>query len=167
MTRRGFSIIESMIATTVLATAVVGIASALATSHQQNQFLREQGVMLQLGRSLAEEIAAITFTDELDGFGNGWADRNFDRRTYDDIFDYDGYTDQSPFESLAAGGAAVDYAGAYRRSVTVTPLATPTTPAASVAVSRLAKVTITVSAPSGRRVELSRWVGRVDMERDD
>lgn len=165
MHRNAFTIIESMLATVVLATAVLGISSALGVSHQQNQTLRERGILLQLAGSLAEEVASTPFTNSTGGFGNGWAANNKNRRTYDDVYDFDGYADQSPFDSMIATGQQMDYQGNYRRSVKVEALATPAAAAASQVASNFARVTISALAPSGRKVSIQRWVARVDVER--
>ena len=163
--RNAFTIVESMLASVVLATAVVGISGALATSYQQNSSIRERGTLVLLARSLSEEIAGTPYTNALGLFGDGWAAGKKDRRQYDDVFDYNGFTDRSPFTSISATGISLDYGADYSRIVTVQPLATPSTTAASPALGQFARVTVRVQSPSGHQVTLNRWVARVDIER--
>ncbi|HRK30428.1 MAG TPA: prepilin-type N-terminal cleavage/methylation domain-containing protein [Tepidisphaeraceae bacterium] len=162
--RSGFTMIESMIASTVLATVVIGISTALMSSHQQTTAMREQSMLLQLTRSLIEEIASTPFTDAADGFGGGWTALNRDRRTYDDIYDWHGYADASPFQSMTVSGAPLDYPANYRRSVIVEPLLATLAPAPTLAGSELAQVTVTATSPAGRQYQLRRLVSRVKME---
>ncbi len=163
--RNAFTIVESMLASVVLATAVLGISSGLATSYQQNGSIRERGIMVQLARSLSEETASMPYTNALGLFGGGWNAGQKNRRLYDDVFDFDGYTDQSPFTSIATTGIALDYGADYSRTVKVEPLATPSTTAISPELSNFARVTVCVRSPSGHQVTLHRWVARVDIKR--
>lgn len=163
--RKAFTLAESMLATVVLATAVAGVSTALASSYQNQSVMRERGVMLQAGRSLVEEIACIQFTQPDGNIGGGWGSGNAERTEYDDIFDYENYEDQSPFPSLQFKGETFDPGAGYKRKVTIEKRATSSTSAASIATTNIAVVRVEVTGPSGRKMVFARWVPRMNTER--
>lgn len=121
-TCKGFTLIESLIASVVLAVAVVGIAGTLAASYQNSRDEISSAEATQLARQLMEEISARPFKiaeGELNA--TGWSGGNTNRATYDDISDYDGYTDESTSITMLDGSTqSFGTAGPYTRSVTVT-----------------------------------------------
>jgi Tfp pilus assembly protein PilV len=95
----GFTLAESLIASVVLAIAVVGVATTIAASHQQSRQLQIQAATVAAARQLMEEIAAKPLVDS--DPTPGWPVVT-DRSLYDTVADYSGYTDASPLQSLAA-----------------------------------------------------------------
>ena len=57
----GFTLVESLIATVILAIAVVGIAGTLAATYQQSKEQTSSAEATQLARQLMEEISAKPF----------------------------------------------------------------------------------------------------------
>src|SRR5688500_16844146 len=123
----GYTLAESMIASVVLAVAVVGIAGTLAASYQQDTVRGNTTTALNLAQQLMEEIAAKPIelpaaqTDK-----PGWPQGQTDRRQYDTIGDYAGYADFSS-TIQAADGSLVNLSngGSYQRSVSVQSGAVP------------------------------------------
>lgn len=163
--RRGFTLAESMLAAVVLATAVVGVAGSIAAAHQQNRVLREQGTMLQAARSLLEEVSLLPVATSGANQSNGWSGGETDRSAYDDVFDYNGYSDSSPFKSMHPKGSDMDLGTGYTRRVSVKPYVTLTVPAATTLLGNFAEIRVTVRSPGGRELTLSRWHSRVTIER--
>ncbi|MCS7034281.1 MAG: prepilin-type N-terminal cleavage/methylation domain-containing protein, partial [Phycisphaerae bacterium] len=100
--RPGFTLAESMIAVVIVGMVAAALAGVLAAAYQQQAFAREQSAMLQAARALLEEIAALPFTEPDGSNGGGFLDGNMDRATYNDLFDFDGYSDLSPFRGLGS-----------------------------------------------------------------
>lgn len=159
--RGGFTLLESLIASVVLMISVVGIASTLASSSSESDSMNEMTTMVALGRQLLEEIAAKPFpiagTTTVVGYTSG----NHNRSTYDDVSDYDGYTDSSPFTTLS--GSTVATAGIYRRAVAFTRRTNPSdTPSST---GNFGLITVTVTAPSGATSKFSLIVSAINRSR--
>jgi hypothetical protein len=89
----------------------------------------------------------------------GYSGGNSDATTYDDIDDFNGYTDAVSTEQVIGQTTAGD-ARTYTRTIEITPNAW------SVAPGDCKRVTVTVTPPSGRPVTLSRLVTAADPERE-
>jgi Tfp pilus assembly protein PilV len=89
--RRGFTLIEGLIATVILAFSVVSVSAMLSAAHQQSDLLESRSRASNLALSLLEEIRARPF-DPPNALSNGFANGNSTRSTYDDLTDYQGYT---------------------------------------------------------------------------
>jgi Tfp pilus assembly protein PilV len=159
--RAGYTLAESLIASVVLAASVVGIAGTLAASYQQNTVRGNTTTALNLAQQLMEEIAAKP-VELASGLTNkpGWSNGQTDRRQYDTIDDYDGYTDFSG-SVQSANGTTLDLSngGTYQRTVSVTSGAVPsglTGPA-----SDFLLVTVTVSMPHNQSTSVSQLFTRV------
>ncbi len=160
LARGGFTLVESLIASVVLATAVVGIAGTLAASYQQSRDQVSSAEATQLARQLMEEISAKPFevptgTADTAGFASG----NINRATFDDVSDYHGFTDQSTsIKTLGGATQSFGAAGPYTRSVTVTSGAVPSGHTAPAGDFKLAKVSVT--RPRGEPVVLCKVFAR-------
>jgi Tfp pilus assembly protein PilV len=157
----GFTLAESLIASVVLAIAIVGIAGTLAASYQQSNARGNTTTALNLAQQLMEEVAAKSI-DPPAGQANkpGWAQGQTDRRLYDTIDDYHGYADFSG-TIQAANGSTVNLSngGSYQRSVNVESGAVPaglTGPAAD-----FVMVTISVNMPDNQVIRVSQLFTRV------
>jgi len=118
--QRGFTLIESLIATVVLAAAVVGIAGTLASTYQQQKDQVSASEATQLARQLMEEISAKPFVAPAGSNIAGWSAGNKNRATYDEIADYDRFADDSTaIKTLAGDTQSVGSMGPYYRSVKV------------------------------------------------
>jgi len=145
-----------MIASVVLAVAVVGVAGMLTASYQQSRDLVATSEATALARQLMEEISGKPFAVAAAETDNpGYSVTNTNRATFDDVDDYDGYTDVSTsLKTLSGATQSIGTAGPYTRSVTVTNGVVPTGHTATAANFKLVKVTVT--RPSGSPVVISK-----------
>src|SRR5688500_16411008 len=123
----GYTLAESMIASVVLAASVVGIAGTLAASYQQNTVRGNTTTALNLAQQLMEEIGAKPVELPAGQTNNpGWSNGQTDRRQYDTVDDYNGYTDFSSAVQAANGTTVnLNNGGTYQRTVSVQSGATP------------------------------------------
>lgn len=157
--RPAFTLAESLIASVVLALGVVGLSGTLAGSYQQTTALRQTATAVALGRQLLEEIAAKPLADPTTGStATGPGPGETSRALFDNVGDYDRYTDASTAMPTLAGGS-VDATGGevYTRQVSVSLGASPTGDSTSPGTD-FALVTVTVTTPAGQTVWLSRVV---------
>lgn len=127
--RRGVTLMESLIASVVLAVAVVGISGTLVATSQQAKEVDDSAIVNSLANALMEEVLAKPFTAPTTGDKGGWDTGNRSRSTYDNMADFHHYTDTSPFTSI--GGRVLDpgTGNAYTREVQFEYRDTPSTPA--------------------------------------
>ena len=160
MTRGAFTLAESLIASVVLAIAVVGVAGTIAASHQQTAALEEDSIAVAAARQLMEEIAAkpLAAADATPG----WSLGQKDRALYDTIGDYHGLDETSPVATLEGVKMTIG-SRTFVRRVTVT---YPTSVfGTTVAAGEFAQIEVTVKGPVGRAVTLKRLVARTTRER--
>jgi Tfp pilus assembly protein PilV len=161
--RRGFTLVEGLMASVILAAAVIGIAGSLGASYKQNSVTEDSGVALDLARELMEEVSAKPF-DPPSGTNAAGYPSVTDRKLYDTIDDYNGYHDSSDAipmwngSTIDAGNGTV-----YTRSVTVTAGSRPTGYTGST--SDFALVTVTVTAPTGQTYCISQLCTRYTVVR--
>jgi Tfp pilus assembly protein PilV len=161
--RGGFTLVEGLMASVILAAAVIGIAGSLGASYKQNAIAEDSGVGLDLARELMEEVAAKPFDPPTATNAAGYPTVT-DRKLYDTIDDYNGYHDSS--DSIPMwNGSTVDAGngGVFTRSVSVQQNARPTGLTGNI--SDFAMVTVTVTAPSGQVYSLSQLCTRVTVVR--
>src|SRR4051812_36526544 len=113
---RGFTLAEALIASVFLAIAVLGVASTLAASSRTAANLSQCGNCQALARGLLEEVSSKSFTTQPNP---GFSAPALDRSTYDDIGDYDTYTDNTTSGIKTLQGTAVDFGDSviYTRTV--------------------------------------------------
>jgi prepilin-type N-terminal cleavage/methylation domain-containing protein len=159
--RRGFTLIEAMFASVVLTIGVLGLSGTLAASYQQTIAMRQNATAVALGRQLLDEIAALP-----DNTAPSTGTAPAVRTSFTSVGQYNGYTDTSTDLPMLgpSSNSTVDATGsvAYTRQVTVqssgpgfpgggiTDTSSPNTD--------FALVTVTVTAPDGQSVSLSRVV---------
>jgi type II secretory pathway pseudopilin PulG len=159
--RAGYTLAESLIASVVLAIAIVAIAGTLAASYQQNNVRGNTTTAINLAQQLMEEIAAKPIALPVGQTNKpGWQQGQTDRRLYDTIDDYNGYADFSG-SIQAANGSTINLSngGSYQRSVSVQSGAVPaglTGPPED-----FVMVTITVKMPHNQTHSVSQLVTRV------
>jgi type II secretory pathway pseudopilin PulG len=164
--RRGYTLFEAMLASVVLAIAVVGISSVLAASYQQSSIRGNTSTALSLARQLMEEIASMPLTAPVPPDQPGWSQGQKDRSQYDTVDDYDGYTDQSS-GITTPDGTVIDMGagGSYTRSVKVTFNARPSGVPATAPASDFDLVTVTVTMPHGQQVSVSQLMTKATLVR--
>jgi hypothetical protein len=160
-----------LIASFVLAIAVVALATALGSASSQSRAMDVDAVSLSLARQLMEEILARPFDRPVAGDHAGWKAGNRNKGQYDDIADFNGFADDAGFPSNnAAGGGgggigfgAVDLS--FHRSVTFTHRATPGGPDVADGDFGMIAVTVTSDMPGSMPVTLYRLVCRAPLVR--
>jgi prepilin-type N-terminal cleavage/methylation domain-containing protein len=182
--RSGFTLAESLIASVVLAVAVVGVSGAMMASYQQSAASESDSIAISLGKSLMEEIASRPLS--LPDATAGWPSVT-DRTIYDTISDFNGYTDKvsaavSHTSTLSAGtfsGALPSVTAVtdgstslspeqYLRSVSVTyptSLFGKSVSGGDFASGDFALVKVTVTGSDGASLTLSRLISNVTVSR--
>jgi len=153
-----------MMASVLLAIAVVGIAGPLGAASTQSRFGQERGAAIALARELMEEIAAkpLVDTTTTKGLGPETAQGETDRSRYDAANDYDGYTDSTAaLTNLSGAVVTYDPAAVYTRTVSVQFRASPN--GAAVGSGDFGVVTVTVTTPHKQSVKISRMLSNVVM----
>jgi hypothetical protein len=148
--RPGLTLVEAMLAVSVLALAVAAIGQAVVAGQMQTLAALEENAAVELGEALLDEVLRLPYDDP-----NG-SDSESTRATFDDVDDFDGFGEAAGSLQDAAG---TTYPAAYQkfaRSVEVD--------AASVLIAEFGgalpgvNVTVTVSDGGGRTWVLQRFV---------
>jgi prepilin-type N-terminal cleavage/methylation domain-containing protein len=157
--RRGFTLVESLLAAAVLSILVAGVGELLAASYQQTMVQNQTATAIALGRQLLEEIASKPLTDPATGTTTPAATaKTTARSTFTGVGDYNLYTDNgASLSTLGATTLNVTAGQTYTRAVSVQLGATPSGDSVSPN-SDFALVTVTVTTPSGQTVKLQRVV---------
>src|SRR5262245_40863634 len=90
---RGFTLVEALIAAFVVAVATVGIGSMLAASSQNSEAMNDSSISQALARQMMEEIASKSLEDSYGSISLGHESGETSRSLYDQIDDYNGYSD--------------------------------------------------------------------------
>ena len=152
---RGFSVAEAMMATTLLAIAVVGIAGPLGAASEQSRMGDERGAALILARELMEEIVAKPLCDGGTTCHLGPESGESDRSKFDSADDYHLYHDTTTDMKNLSGNTLAFSAGAvYTRDVTVEYRTSPS--GASAASGDYGLVSVTVTTPHKQTVQIWR-----------
>jgi len=157
--RAGFTLLEGLIASVVLAILVLGVVGSVSTSYQQSQSVRATSTSVTLARQLVDEIVSKPF-DSTDALGTGGT-----RSTFTNVSAYDNYSDTSDSLPLLAGGT-IDATGAdqYTRQTSVIVGAQPSNDATS-PTSDFAIVTVNVTGPDGEVISIPEFVARYAVTR--
>ncbi len=116
----GFTLAESLMATVVLAIATAGVATAVSAGQQHAIAALERQRGMMLAESLMEEILSKPYTDPQGGTSLGQAGVKIPRSKFDDLKDYEGFTEASR-DLRDAGGELLDSSfQGMTRSVSVT-----------------------------------------------
>lgn len=119
---RGFTALEALLATALLAVLTATVSGALMAGRQQSALARETLIAASLADNLMDEITRLPFADPngYDTFGPDPGEGA--RGQYDNMDDYHNYTDGSDGLTDAAGVAyPAEYQG-YGRQVTAAAL---------------------------------------------
>ena len=160
--RRAFTLAEALIASDFLAVAALGVAGTLAAASQSSEHLSESANCQGLARELIEEASSRSFTTQSNP---GYKAGATNRATYDDVADYDGYTDNTTSGIKTLDGTAVNLGdgATYTRTVAFEYRATP---GGSKALSGdFGMLTVTVSTNHGTSVTLQRMLSNSVLKR--
>lgn len=153
-----------MIASVVLAAAVIGIGGMLAASYQQSAVRGDTTSGLTMAQQLMEEIASKPIDPPSLPNHSGWSLGQTDRSQYDTIDDYNGYTDLSNSMAMRDGNSIqMGQTGSYTRTVTVTQNALPT--GLTGTASDFVLVTVKVTMPQGDSASVSQLFTRATVVR--
>lgn len=125
---------------------------------------------LSLARQLMEEVLARPFDPPTSGDQAGWKAGNHNKTQYDDIADFNGFTDDAGFPSNnnGAGGEGFGFNGidlSFHRSVTITHRPTPGGTDLADGDFGMIAVTVTSDTPGSMPVTLYRLVCRAPLVR--
>jgi Tfp pilus assembly protein PilV len=165
--RGGYTLAEAMIASVVLAAAVIGLGGLLAASSQQSAARGDTTSGLTLAQQLMEEIASKPIDPPSLPNRPGWSSGQTDRTQYDTIDDYNGYTDLSNSLAMRDGNAIqagkTNSNNSVTRTVTVTQNALPT--GLTGTASDFVLVTVKVTLPEGHTESMSQLFTRATVVR--
>jgi len=180
----GFTLAEALIASVILAVAVVGLAGVMGATFSGSRATDADANALGVARRLMEEILGLPFDPPAAGDHVGWKNGNRLSDTYDDIADYDGYFDDvglaMPAElgsgggevggSTLGSGSTIDGSASagnliFHRTVRFTRRATPGGVAAPDGDFGMITVTVTPDPAGAGPVVLHRLVSRVPVAR--
>lgn len=162
----GFTLMEGLIASVVLAILVLGVCSTLATSYQQAIIVKNNAAGIILARQLADEITSKPLADPNTGSTALGPDTGMTTRsTFTRVTNYSGYSDTSTSMPLMAGGT-LDVTGSdlYSRSVNVVVGAKPSIDTAS-PTTDFSIVTVQVTGPDGQTVGIPKFVAKYAIQR--
>lgn len=156
--RHGLTIVECLVAMTILSVVVLVTCYTLAAGQQHLYEGNRVGSAVRLGRDLLEEIVARDYRDRVGGNGNSLGPEadELTRAQFDDVDDYQNYTE--------APGALVDATGTlypatdqvFRRKVTISKGNLTVTDLATQFTGLTVKVTVT--AATGQQWVFQRFI---------
>ncbi len=117
--RRSFGYIEAVISVVVLGTSIVGGLSMFSGYLHGVRATADNAIAIELASDLMAEILALPFEDPVlakGSFGLGVGETT--RPTFDDVDDYDGWTESPPQARDGTPLAGTEYVG-FARSVIV------------------------------------------------
>jgi hypothetical protein len=148
-----------MMAATLLAIAVVGIAGPLGAACEQARHGQERGAALVLARELMEEIVAKPLCDGGTTCHLGPESSECDRTQYDSADDYNGYSDTTKeIKNYSNKSIPFDPAKLYTRSVSVAYRSAPSS--ADTTSGDFAMVTVSVTTPHNQVLRIWRLLSK-------
>ena len=164
--RRGFLLLDGMIASVILALLVLGVCEMLSAAYLQTDILNTNASSNLLVRQLTEEIFSKPMADPSTGSTALGPDAGMSSRSaYTRITNYNGYSDVSTALPSEAGGT-VDATGAasFARSVAVTVGARPSIDS-STSATQFAIVAVTITAPNGQKFVVNEFAANYPIQR--
>jgi type II secretory pathway pseudopilin PulG len=160
--RRGFSVAEGLVASAVLAIAVVGVAGPLIAASENARIARQRTGALVAARQLMEEIAAHPLCNGAPTPLGPTLPAESTRDKYDTVGDYQGYHDTTSTVTTLDGSATAvtgPQPVTYTRDVTVqyqTWDSSTGTFSPSANVTDFAIATVAVTTPRGEVLRVTR-----------
>jgi MSHA pilin protein MshD len=157
--RRGFSLLEGLLASAVLAFASAALLLPFSVGAANNALVVDQAAAVNLSEALMEEILAKPFYDPNSATRVG-PETGESRTSFDNIDDYGGYTETAGNMTDAAGARIADPSlQSFYRTVTVTYVAWPGQNIAATGPTAI-RVVVQVRANGQTVFTLTRLVGR-------
>lgn len=147
--QRGFTLVEAAVSTLIVAVMVSAAISVVGGAARGASRERDWRRGQSLAASLMAEVLATSFADPQGGsaFGIDTGETAMNRTTYDDVDDYNGYTEAGATDVL---GSKIPWADGWTRSVIVenVTIADPSVVVSDSTNTGLRRVTVTVTSPS-------------------
>lgn len=139
----GFTLIEATIATLVLAIVLAGAMQVAATSATLQSRSAQRATARFLANALASDIERLAYTGVNNApFGLGPGESPSSKVNYDDVDDFDGWTESPPQDR---NGVAIPGMEGYRRSVSVKYVSASNLSQTSASETGVKRVTVTVT----------------------
>lgn len=116
----GFTLIEALLATTVLAFVVAAMSQTIVAGQMQTYDAMHAGRATALAEALMEEVLVLGYDDPGGGQFIGPDDGETQREDFDDIDDFHGFEEEAGGLADAAGNVYPDVFQGLTRRVTVT-----------------------------------------------
>jgi prepilin-type N-terminal cleavage/methylation domain-containing protein len=157
--RGGFTLMEGLIASVVLAILALGVIGSVSTAYEQSEYVHDGATAITLARQLMDEIVSKPYSSS-NPLGTGGT-----RSTFTNVCAYNKYSDASESMPLLSGGT-LDVTGSesYARSVSVAEGNKPSIDTLSPATD-FATVTVTVTYPNGQTVSIPEIVAKYSIQR--
>lgn len=155
-TQRGFTLAEGLLASVVLAMAVVAVAGALSAAGGQSGELERRTAMVTLAQELIEKIASLPVDPPANSVA-GFLQGNTDWTSYDDINDFAGFTEQISVPVLGGGSPTL----LLTRTVAVQRLSAPD--GLPMIDGPFARVTVRIESGDGRVFSVHYLTARVNL----
>lgn len=151
MTRTGFTLIEVLVATALVGSAMIAGVYASTNATRSVRISHERAVGQMLVNDLASEIITLEFEDP-DGSPRFGPEPGETRRSdYDDIDDYDGFAEANPTDWM---GDPIPAADGWKRVVSVSMATSDGRTTSNSTNTGIKRVSIMALAPSGARFTL-------------
>ena len=148
---RGFSLLETLIAATVLAFAVVAVSQAIVSGQMSTYAALHELRATSLAEAMLEEVLSKSYSDP-DGSSSGEDDRS----DWDNLTDFNGFAEDAGDVLDVAGAAYPSMFSEFARGVVVAD-STMTIPGFDSAVTGK-NVTVTVTDADGKQWSVTRFV---------
>jgi len=118
---RGFTLIETAMATVIVGVGIFGMMSLFAACTNQNRESSEMTVAIMLANNVQEAMANMPFNDPVWGRATFGPETGEVLATWNDIDDFEGQTLNPPIDSLRT---SITEMSQYAQAITVVPVYT-------------------------------------------
>ena len=149
ISRGGLTLVECLVALTVLSVALLAVSYMAVAGHQHVGYADDASRASRLAKDLVEEIVSKAYVEPGGAGGFGPESGETRRDQFDDVDDYNGYSESAGRLADPTGARYPDAEQAFSRSVTVT----PTSQAVADLGRTIAGVTVTVTVRNSPGVQ--------------
>jgi len=164
--RRGVSLVEVAFSALLIGLTLVAALQAVGAVFKTRLAARQRQEGDAFGRELLAEIMQLPYSDPQGGttFGIESGETGATRANFDDVDDYNGYTETPP---KAKDGTPLPGGAGWTRQVTVTRVVRLTPEILSLTDTGLRRITVLATSPTGKQFQLkalrSKW-GTLEMK---
>lgn len=115
MQHRGLTLVESLIASAILAVAVIAVSQAVVAGQMQTVDALHRARAMELAEALMDEVLRLPYADP-DGTGG-----EIGRANFDDLADFNGFSETAGTLADAGGSVYEAPLQGFSRSVSVVP----------------------------------------------